>query len=220
MVALNPLTPDYGWNEAAGRYIDLATGQFVSGVEIRGALEAVIDGARADIQTISMQLQAGEINLADWQTRMMQAIKEINTAAAAEANGGWAQMSQADWGRAGQWIQKQYEYLDKFADAIFTGDQPLNGNFLRRADLYGQSGRGLVEQMRRAWQKNNNAMEEERRTLGEADHCMGCLEQASRGWQPIGSLDPIGAEECSTNCHCYFEFRRRGPDGWIVVSDE
>jgi len=38
-------------------------------------------------------------------------------------------------------------------------------------------------------------------------NCNGCLEQAGLGWQPIGTLDEIGAEECGNNCRCEFEYR-------------
>jgi hypothetical protein len=39
-------------------------------------------------------------------------------------------------------------------------------------------------------------------------NCNGCLDQASLGWQPIGTLDGIGEEECLSNCHCVFEYRK------------
>jgi len=38
-------------------------------------------------------------------------------------------------------------------------------------------------------------------------NCNGCLEQAGLGWQPIGTLDEIGAEECGNNCRCEYEYR-------------
>jgi len=44
-------------------------------------------------------------------------------------------------------------------------------------------------------------------------NCNGCLEQASLGWQPIGTLDDIGDEECNMNCLCNFEYRKAGDEG-------
>jgi hypothetical protein len=38
-------------------------------------------------------------------------------------------------------------------------------------------------------------------------NCDTCLAQAALGWQPIGSLNPIGASECRARCHCWFNFR-------------
>jgi hypothetical protein len=148
---------------------------------------------------------------------MMEQIKLAHTASAAAARGGWAQMSQSDWGAAGRMIRDQYDYLRNFADQIASGQQLLNGNALVRADLYADAARGTFEQMRRRYEQQQNGMQEERRVLGEADHCEGCLAQAELGWQPIGTLDPIGAEECITRCHCTFFYRKLGPNGeWIV----
>lgn len=199
--------------------MDLSTGRFISYRAVRDELEIVLNASRDDVLTISKQLQGGEIGLDEWQVAMMRNVKQINTISAALANGGWTEMSQADWGAVGRIIRDQYKFIDNFSTEIFVGEQPLNGNFLRRADLYAQSGRGTFEEMIRRYQETDNLMEEERRFLGPADHCPGCLEQASRGWQEIGTLDAIGEEECATNCHCHFEYRRQGPDGEYTYSE-
>lgn len=77
--------------------------------------------------------------------------------------------------------------------------------------MYGGAPRGTYEEMRRRYEGQVNGMEEERRLLEkDGANCPGCLDQADLGWQPIGTLDPIGAEECQVNCRCEFEFRRAG----------
>ena len=220
MPTTNQLTPDYGWNEAAGRYFDISTGKFVPFSDVRNALEFVIEDQKAYMHAITQSLIDGNVSLADWQSGMMDAIKLEHTAAAAAARGGWAQMSQADWGATGRLIRTQYEYLQNFAEQIANGEQLLNGTCLVRADLYGQAGRGTYEEIRRRYERTMNGATEECRVLGYADHCPGCLEQAALKWQPIGTLDPIGAEECVTNCYCTFIYRRLGPHGeWIVTGE-
>lgn len=213
------LTSNFGWNETAGRYIDLSTGRFVPFSDVRDALESVIDVAAERMNSVTQQLIAGDVSLAEWQGVMMEQIKVSHVAAAASSRGGWAQMSQADWGAAGRMIRDQYDYLRNFANEIASGKQALDGRALVRADLYGDAARGTFEQMRRRYEQQQNGMEEERRVLGEADHCPGCLDQAALGWQPIGELDPIGAEECITRCHCTFFYRRMGADGEWIVSE-
>lgn len=32
--------------------------------------------------------------------------------------------------------------------------------------------------------------------------CDDCVERIDEGWQPIGTLSPIGASQCRQNCHC------------------
>jgi hypothetical protein len=206
-------TSAFGWNEVAGRYVDLDTGRFVPFLEVRDALESVIDGARDSMHSLTEQLIGSQISLAEWQSGMMDQIKLANVAASAAANGGWAQMSQSDWGAAGQLVREQYDFLRNFAGQVADGTQALDGRALVRADMYGEAARGTFETMQTRYQLINNGMEEEIRDLGEADHCDGCLEQAALGWQPIGTLDDIGEEECLTKCHCTKRYRRMGPDG-------
>jgi hypothetical protein len=42
---------------------------------------------------------------------------------------------------------------------------------------------------------------------------MDALNKRHWGWQPIGTLDAIGDEECLPRCHCKKKFRKLGPDG-------
>lgn len=202
------LTPGYRFNPRAGttgRYID-KRGRFVSQKVITTELERVTVGAKDEMIGLSKRLQAGEISLADWQLGMRDRIKAIHNAQAAIAKGGWAQMSQADWGAVGQMTKRQYAFLQKFAVDIEQGKQVLNGNFLRRAGMYADAGRGTGQDMRRR-EAANNGYTEEQRVLNPADHCSDCVEYAGLGWQPIGTLPRIGDSVCRTNCRCEFEYR-------------
>jgi hypothetical protein len=221
----------FGWSEESGRYRDLSTGRFVPFVDVRNALELIIDASGARMNLLTDQLIAEQISLAEWQIGMMEEIKTAHTAAAAAARGGWAQMSQADWGATGRLIRDQYDFLRNFAGEIASGKQRLDGTARVRTQLYAQAPRGTFEEMRRRYERLMNGMEEERRMLGEADHCSsdddpsgereGCLELAALRWQPIGSLPRIGDSVCIVNCHCRFIYRKHGPDGeWIVMDDQ
>ena len=196
----------YEWNERAQRYVDARTRRFVSGEAIRDALNEVIDIAKERIDADSLALQQGTISLAEWQTRMAQHTKQIHIVSAASARGGWAQMTPADWGATGGALKRQFAFLQNFALDIQRGVQKLGGNFIRRARMYGNAARRTYENIkRRASQAAGNT--EERRVLGVADHCPDCVEFAGRGWQPIGTLPPIGDSVCKVNCRCLFEFR-------------
>ena len=202
----NIITPLYNWDIRAGRYTSRATGRFVSFAEVRGALENVIFATGNNMVVISSQLQNGYITLATWERQMMAEIKALHIASAAASKGGWAQMTTADWGYVGSKIRAQYDYLRNFASQIYSGKQKLDGRFIVRTKLYGQAGRGTFESMRRR-EAITKGYDLEIRILGIADHCPGCLQQSALKWQPIGTLDAIGEEECATNCHCYFMFK-------------
>lgn len=208
-----PSLPGYGWNEVAHRYVDLDTGRFVSNVAIRDSLESMMDLSALNMNALTQSLVDGKISLADWQTSMMVEIKSAHVAAASLANGGWAQMTQSDWGAAGQMIRTQYDYLRNFANEIASGKQPLDGRALVRSDLYGDAANGTYAEMQRRAQILEG-MEEERRNLEDSiSACDGCIEQAELDWQPIGTLDAIGAEECTTRCRCEFSYRKVGENG-------
>lgn len=203
-----PLLTGYAWNGT--RYYDLETGQFVSNATIREGLESLMDVSALRMNGLTQQLIDGGISLADWQTGMMQQIKIAHTASAALSQGGWAQMTQSQWGATGQMIRAQYDYLRNFASEIVSGKQPLDGRALVRSDMYADAANGTYAEMDRRSQILDG-MDEERRILEDTtDACDGCIEQAGLDWQPIGTLDPIGAEECATRCRCEFEYRISG----------
>lgn len=205
LIRSNPLTPDFRYNSIARRYID-ASGRFVSQAVIKSALNATLVESRLAMDILGQQLIAGQISLAQWQVAMAQQIKISHLAAGAAAKGGWAQLSQADYGAIGAQIKKQYSFLQGFADEIASGKQKLNGSLLRRARMYNDAANGTFETIRRRDAVGGGATEE-RRVLGKAEHCIDCLDYAGRGWQPINTLPPIGASICRTNCRCRFEFR-------------
>lgn len=212
------VAPDYTWDEKLGRYRNAATGRFVSSSTIRAACQTTADVAAQNMTALGAQLRAGELTLAEWQTGMMREIKILHTAQAAAARGGWAQMSQADWGYTGSLIKKQYQYLDQFAADIASGKQPLDGRIDARCRMYGKAGYGTYEQMERRYQETNNGMTEERRIRTASESCEDCIEYSDRGWVPIGSLPRIGESRCRTNCACHFQYRRQSPGGgWVTT---
>lgn len=200
------VTPNYGWDTRALRYRNLTTGRFVSALTLRGAIDETIATSERSLMAIGQQLLDGQISLMQWRDAVANELRLLHTAAGASAMGGWANMSQADWGFVGQLLRTQYTYLNNFGLEIATGQQPLDGTFMVRLHLYAQAARGTYEQMlRRAHLLRG--YREERRVLGVADHCPTCLEQAALDWQPIGTLNRIGDSECITNCRCHFEYR-------------
>ena len=163
------------------------------------------------LEELANHLISGQLSLAEWQMQMRDFIRTTHRMAAITAYGGIENMTQAAWGYEGYLVKLQYQFLDNFAEDIKNNPAAwLNGRLLVRMGLYAKAEWGTFEQMLR-FQMRQQGFTEERRYLGQADHCPGCLIQASKGWQPIGTLDFIGSEECSTNCHCVFHYRQ--PDG-------
>ncbi len=209
---------DWYWSQKDGQYIN-KNGEKVDKKIITGLLLALLVGTKlSEASTAGLmgysQLAAGLkaklITLADWQAGMRELIRMSQQTGMLLAKGGTQFITAADWAFLDKQILNQYAYLDKFA-ADIAGDPEkwLNGRLDNRMRLYQESAYSSYQNdLRREAQLGG--MDEERRVLGAADHCPGCLEQASLGWQPIGTLDEIGAEECSNNCRCEFEYRKAG----------
>lgn len=139
---------------------------------------------------------------------MRREVKSVALYSAAAAKGGWAQMSDADYGRVGQYVRGQYQYLRGFAQDVATGKQPLNGRLNARAHLYGQAGRPLYHRMEIA-EQIVRGMTEKRSIRHGSDSCDGCVAAEVAGWVPIDSKTvlEIGARECRTRCKCSWEFQ-------------
>lgn len=199
----------YSWNPTAHRYIDNETGQFVSNAVIRDGLENVIDLSGVNMNALTQQLINNEISLANWQTGMMEQIKLTHTASAALSNGGWAQMSQADWGATGRLIRDQYDYLRNFANQIADGTQPLDGRVLVRADMYADAANTTYSTIQTRSYTEQGYDEEIRIKENDPNVCDDCVEWAGMGWQPIGTLPEPGQDSvCLTRCRCHKEFRK------------
>jgi len=209
----NPLTPSYRFNPTAGstgRYIG-ADGRFVSRANVRGALDATIQRSGENVRTVTQSLRAGEISLADWQKAVAAEAKASHLASAAAAKGGWAQMTQSDYGRVGRELRDQYGRLNNFAQQIASGEQKLDGTALRRSQMYIEAGRGTFHAVEQV-EMLKRGFDEQRNILGYADHCKGpgsCIEQTGYGWMNMGDerIIPIGRRLCLTHCKCRVAYR-------------
>ncbi len=204
-----PLNERYRWLPTAGktgRYYDNQTKRLVSWLDVRADIDKYIASSNKAIDALANQLRNREISLAEWQTGMRDQIKAMHLNTAMAAHGGRQNITQADWGRAGQQIRAQYEYLDKFAKDIASGKVKLDGRLNVRAKLYGEAARGTHEQERRR-ASARAGLTEERRILHAKESCTDCITYAGYSWRPIGTLPPIGQSACRTNCQCTFSYR-------------
>ncbi|GCE49190.1 hypothetical protein EI42_06007 [Thermosporothrix hazakensis] len=196
----------YNYNPRARRYVDLKTGRFVPERIVRQAVDAVIDKETQRVRDLSQQLVDRTISLAQWQVGMLSILKPLHVAMAMIGNGGAKNMSPADYGFVGNLLKEQYLFLRGFVKDIKTGKQALDGTLLARSALYTQAARGSHEAMRERVARIGGARLQ-RSILGIADHCTGCLQEARKGWQPIGSLIPIGQRQCKSHCRCTMQYK-------------
>jgi hypothetical protein len=197
----------FKWDRASGRY-RYPNGRVVPRAQVRAWLDEALDTATKRIDALATALRTGGIDLVSWQVRMQREVKNVALYSAATARGGWAQLTDADLGRVGRYLQNQYRFLNRFTLQIQRGEQALDGRLNARAQLYAQAGRPLYELMDRAEQRVRG-MTGRRNIRHAGDSCDGCLEATAAGWVGIDSteVEEIGARECSTRCKCTWEYR-------------
>lgn len=173
---------------------------------------------------LNAKLKAGEITVAEWESGVRGRLYALYLAALLLLTGG--SPTPADYLLMTVALEVQYSYLSKFAaDIASDPDAWLTGRLDARLALYAASAYAAYELFRQSL-VTNAGFTEERRVLGIADHCHqspnapGCVELASKGWQPIGTLPKIGSATCRTNCRCHFEYRKpTSGGGWIIESE-
>lgn len=159
------------------------------------------------MDALATGLRDGSIDLITWEVRMRREVKVVATYSAALAKGGWAQMTETDYGRVGRYLQDQYRYLRGFMRDVASGRQGLGG-VSARTSLYAQAGRPLFHLMEKA--ENRVRGRTERRSIRFAfDSCADCIAAEAAGWADIddASVPEIGDRQCATRCKCSFEFR-------------
>lgn len=187
------------------QYRDVVSGRLVSRDAVRHALDHALTAGGRRVMGLANELRDGKVTLRDWQRRTAVELKSMHLYSAAAAKGGWAQLTQADFGRVGAALREQYKYLQGFADQLSDG-LALDGRFLRRAQMYAEAARATYELT--AQQVALDAgYAEERNVLHPADHCNGCLDASAIGWVSIGTLVPVGQRECLTGCRCTLRYR-------------
>jgi hypothetical protein len=169
-------------------------------------LEGQIAATGANMRADAEALQAGRINLAEWQISMERRVKSLHLLSAAMEHGGFSRLSRADLFWIEGEVRRQYAFLADFARQIKNRKQALDGRFLARVSLYAEAGRSTEREAGRRLARLAGAVEE-RRILGAADHCKTCVGEARKGWRPLGELKRIGESECRTRCRCSWATR-------------
>lgn len=211
-----PTPRRYVWDERSGRYRQ-PSGRFVSRLQVRTALDEAIAARGERMRELAEQLRTRKISVRAWEISMRGEIKAVHLYSAAAARGGWAQLTQADYGRVGQRVRFQYERLNRFAGELRRRKNPLplDGRFLRRVQLYAQAGRGtfyVVDGLEAA----ARGLDEERNIRHASDSCAGCIAATRRGWVPQGTLPLVGTRDCLTACKCLIR-RRNSETGQVAA---
>ena len=199
------MATEFFWDSKSQRYRDSQSGKFLSEQQVRSLTMKAISQVKADMYTIADLLIDGKISVATWESGTQETIKRLHTWNYLLGIGGEKQMNQQEYQTLSNLISKQYEWLRGFAETL-TNKGMSEAQFLARLDMYAAAGGGSFQRAREeGHQRAGFAWERRRRT--KSNSCYPCINYASAGWQPIGTLPaPMQACDCHSNCGCYKQF--------------
>lgn len=200
---------NYTWDPSTQQYRG-PDGRFVPRSEVRAALEKSLNKEMSKAKDLAQSLRMGRISLAVWRQEMRDMIKNVHLFSAALARGGWAQVTQADYGRVGNIVRGEYGFLERFAQGVANGTVEINSWFQDRALMYAEAGWDTYFQVETAAMKEAG-FRFESNILSPVENCTGsgsCVEQTARGKVKIGALIPIGRRRCLRRCRCHKEYWR------------
>lgn len=96
--------------------------------------------------------------------------------------------------------------FERMMEEIRSGEQPLDGTFVRRATMYTDAGKQTFDAVNRI-EKQREGFTECRNVTTARESCGECPALEERGFVPLQEMPPIGTRECLTNCKCYLVFR-------------
>lgn len=197
----------YIWDASIARYRNRETGRLVAERDVISAIESFNDNfTQTNISRITDRLIDDRITLQQWQEQVAGELKDGWLVNSMAGRGGKNAMTSADYGRVGGRLRYEYQQLNGFAQDIAAG-KLTPAQIKARALQYGEGPRTGYFDGKTAASVAGPYMEE-RRVLGDADHCDVCIEIAMRGWQPIGSLPEPGTQCLGRhNCKCIKEYR-------------
>jgi hypothetical protein len=198
----------WSYDRNTGRYRD-ERGKFLSQASVQKLVDGRIDKLEASLKRFTRMLSNGSITLDQWQGSVREAIKAAHIQAAIIGHGDKAGMGSAEYGRVGQRLRLEYDFLANFASDLLGGrvSAPLS---MARVSLYAKSVRSsywLGTELQR--QKQGYSLM--RRVLDDqAQHCGDCLAFATRGIVPLGSV-PLPGQRCAcgARCKCRVEYFRQ-----------
>lgn len=175
------------WNQRARRYyvtpegaaaLGQKPGTFVSQSQLVTLRDSFINEQKQRTNALATQLAAGDITVQQWTLAMREEVKINHISQYLLAHGGRDSMTQADWGRLGQKIRVQYEYLQKFAEDIAKGNL-TEGQIAARARMYVESSSQSFEQ----------------------GHAL------AMGAPEMPQYPGDGGTRCLSNCKCFWDIR-------------
>ena len=194
------------WSRKRAQY-RTPDGRWIGKQDVRKIIDRDIETTQLRLAATAGEYQAGGLSYELWEARTLTELKRLHIAHAAAAKGGFAQLTQADYGLIGGKLKAQFRYFDGLRREI--GRNPAyaeSARFKWRVESYAQAARTTYEAVRFNVEVDAGATHA-RRILHAKESCPGCVGAAGAGWIPVDSMVMIGGYECNVHCRCTIEYK-------------
>lgn len=172
------------------------------------AIEELQAQTKAELSDVLDRFARGRIDEAEMRREGRDVLRRGALAAAVVGAGGVGNLTENALTAVQRMLSRQFNLLDGFINDM--APREITNRDAARMKQYAGFLHAVSEQVKRQVAIDSLGEREgrEKRNLGAAEHCDDCIELASLGWVPIGTLPPIGSETaCGDNCHCTIETR-------------
>lgn len=197
--------PTYQWEQRSRRYRDRTSGKFLSKSAIAQLTQLRIAQVTQDLHSLGNLLLDGKITLRAWQEQFAVSLKILHTQQYLLGTGGQSHVQNEDYLVLARELKSQYKYLRNFAVDLTRGVMSP-AQFKVRAAMYAKAVK--VSYFRGEKQAAvRSGLDGAYRVLGEAEHCVECLEYHAQGMVPIDRVIlPQTFCSCMVNCKCSLLF--------------
>ncbi|MFB2768576.1 hypothetical protein ACE1AT_04690 [Pelatocladus sp. BLCC-F211] len=196
----------YQFDPVTHRYRNTETGRFVKYADVLEAVDAEINRLEVRLKGHARLLAQNKIDIAEFQIRMAQTLKESHLRNMAIGAGGVKRLTPTHYGKIGAQLKKQYRYLNKFGQDLAEG-KLTKEQTIRRAGMYAKSARTSFFEGEFT-SRGKYGFYAKRLLDPQAQHCSSCISFQRLQWTPIQNVTPPGVDcECGGRCRCRLIFK-------------
>jgi hypothetical protein len=204
------MAPTFAFDSASQRFRYTSgdrSGQFVSQAKIKDIVDReYIRSQKTVLGTIGDRLISGELELADWETEVAQALKTLHINSYTLGKGGIERLTQRDYGTIGAKIKREYAYLRNFTNDVAKGEMSI-AQFQNRLRMYADSAFATYQQAR-VISHRSDGFEWYRNIRNASESCNECISISAQVWAEVGIYAAIGARQCKGADRCNWEFAK------------
>lgn len=193
----------FTWNSATRQYYDGT--RAIPRSEVRGWIRGLRAASQSQLETISQQYVASEINHAEWAIQYLKEIKDSRTAIRALVSGGKDQVTAREWAQLGGLNKQEFSYFQQFERDV-ANDLLTDAQILDRARLYSGGIERLYEDLVRQRDVAAGATLAINILGGSKESCSECPALSAAGAIPITDMPEVGFRECGPGCNCEVQY--------------